>query len=83
MQETWQAHQDSIDTTTDRIVGYTCVGAELVGAEREYCDWANAEFIGYSWFKDDQFAATKDLPFFGAMMPRPPEINFSGGRPSL
>ena len=82
MQENWQMHEESIDPH-DRVIGYTCLGPELIRTEREYCDWASADVIGYSWFKDDQFAATKDLPFFDAMMSRPPEINLRGGRPSL
>ena len=41
------------------------------------------EFVGYSWFNDDQFVATKDLPFFDAMVTRPPEVTFTGQRPSM
>ena len=54
-----------------------------MGADVERCDWANTELVGYSWFKDDQFVATKDLPFFDAMMTRPPEGNFTRQRPSV
>ena len=78
MQENWQVHQEALDTAKERVIGYSCLDAELLGADAEKCDWANTEFIGYSWFKGDQFAATKDLPFFDAMATRPPEIIFIG-----
>ena len=83
MQETCQVHHEALGTTTERAIRYSCLDAELLGADAEKCDWANTEFIGYSWFKDDQFAATKDLPFFDAMITRPPQINFTGNRPSM
>ena len=83
MQGNWQVHQEALGTTEERSIGYVCRGAELLGADAEKCDWANTELIGYSWFKDDQFAATKDLPFFDAMVTRPPEVNFTGQRPSM
>ena len=74
MQGNWQAHEESVGTTKERIIGYACLELELLGAEREYCGWANTDFIGCSWFKDDQLAAPKDLPFFDAMMSRPQRL---------
>ena len=83
LQEDWQVHQESLDTTKERVIGYSYLGAELLGTLAEKCDWANTEFIGYSWFKDDQFAATIDLPCFNAMKSRPPGISCTGVRPSM
>ena len=82
-QENWQIHQGAMDTTRERAIGYSCLGAELLGADAEKRNWATTEFVGYSWFKDDQFAATKDLLVFNAMVARPPEVNFTGARPSM
>ena len=83
MQESWQVHEEPLDATKGRGTGYSCLDPELLGADAEKCDWANTEFVGYSWFEDDQFAATKDLPFFDAMMTRPPEVNFTGQMPAM
>ena len=83
LQGNWQAHEESIGANKERVIGYTCLDPELLGAEREHGDWANVDVIGYSWFKDDQFAATKDLPFFDAMKTGPPEVAFVGGLPSM
>jgi hypothetical protein len=69
LQESWLVRQESLGTTKERAIGYTCLDHELLGTDAGKCDWANTEFIGYSWFKDDVFAATVDLPFFGAMIP--------------
>ena len=74
LQGNWQVHEESIDTTKERIIGYTRLELELLGTELAYCDWATMDFIGYSWIKHDQFAATKDLPFFDAMMSRPQRL---------
>ena len=63
MQENWQVHEEALDTTKERVIGYSCLDPELLGTDAEKCDWANTEFIGYAWFKGDQFAATKDLHF--------------------
>ena len=82
LQEDWQVHHEALVTTKERVIGYPCLDAELLGAESERCDWANTEFIGHSWLKDDQFAATTELPFFDAMKTRPPEINITGKRVS-
>ena len=48
MQEAWEVHEESIGTTEVRIIGHTCLGPELIGAEREYGDQANTDIIGYS-----------------------------------
>ena len=47
MQESWQVHQEALSTTKERVIGYSCLDAELLGADAEKCDWANTEFIGY------------------------------------
>ena len=78
LQEDWQVHQESLDTTKERVIGYSCLDAELLGTPAEKCDWANTEFIGYSWLKDDQFAATMDLPLFNAMKRGHPRLTFRG-----
>ena len=80
MQENWQVHQEALDTTKERVTGYSCLGSERLGAGTEKCGRANIECIGYSWLKDDQFVATTDLPFFSAMVARPHEVNFWGGK---
>ena len=36
--------------------------------------------VGYSWLRGDQCAAPKVTPYWGAMMPRPLEIKWSGMR---
>ena len=83
VQGNWQTHEESIDTMEERVIGYTCLGLELLGTDGERCGWANTDFVGCSWLKDDQFAATKDPPLFDAMVTRPPEIHFVGQRPSM
>ena len=71
VQGAWQVREEPIGAAKERAIGYACLEPGLLGAEREYCDWANTDLIGYSWFKDDQFAAPKDLPFFDAVVSRP------------
>ena len=63
LQGDWQHHEASAGTTKERVIGYACLDTELLGTAREQCDWANVDFVGYAWFKDDQLAAAKDLPF--------------------
>ena len=73
LQDNWRNRHVGLE----RALGFACLSKECVGIPRQDADWQPATFVGYSWFRDDQYAAPKAAPYLDAMMPRPFEIDWT------
>ena len=70
-QEDWRSYKAALSKNAERALGHTCLGKEATGALDDQFGWHAVSFIGYSCFRDDQYAAPRRVRYLDAMTSRP------------
>ena len=75
-EDSWREHEKG----GDRTIRVVCEDGDPGPID---LDFSKLQFVGYSWFRDEQYAGTDFVPYFRSMLTRPPEVNWERKRNPL
>jgi hypothetical protein len=76
LEDSWREHEKG----EDRVIHVICEDGDPQPID---VDLNKLEFVGHSWFRDEQYDGATFIPYFRAMLTKPPEVNWERKRNPL